>query len=102
MGTALERISDLTVIASRQAENIQSWRDSGIRTIEVDTYNGVGSFLLSTLNPRRVLCLRRALHEAQPDVLYYPMLHAWTPLINVLSGHLPNVLTIHDVQPHLG
>ena len=99
---ALAEKAEVLAVISRQAWNLKAWHKSGISLIEVPTYNSVLEFIPSTLNFRKHLALRRKIQQFNPDVLYYPMLHLWTPLINALLSSVPKVVTIHDPILHQG
>lgn len=89
-------------VVSTYAENIDAWRSTGLNPIEVMTYTNSYQFLTQTLNPNLYRNLRNLIREINPDVIYYPMLHLWTPIINLLSGGVPAVSTIHDPILHKG
>ena len=99
---ALARKVEILAAISRQAWNLEAWYETGIRLIEVPTYNSALEFIPSTLNFRKHFALRRKIQRFKPDVLYYPMLHLWTPLINDLLPSVPKVVTIHDPVLHQG
>ncbi|MGB9825328.1 MAG: glycosyltransferase family 4 protein [Desulfofundulus sp.] len=99
---ALARLCEVIPIVSAQAQNLVDWQATGLRVLEVPTYTGLVSFALASLDIRRHLRLRQMIKKLAPDVLYYPMTHLWTPIINVLSGRIPKVITLHDPVPHLG
>ena len=93
---------DLFAIVSCQVENLKAWRDSGINLLEVSTYSNVWEFFCSTLNFKKHFIIRKQLYKFTPDVIYYPMLHFWTPLINLLIPKVPKLITIHDPRPRKG
>ena len=99
---ALAKKAEILAVISQQAWNLKAWHKSGIRLIEVPTYNSVLEFIPSTLNFRKHFALRRKIQRFKPDVLYYPMLHLWTPLINDFLPSVPKVVTIHDPVLHQG
>ncbi len=93
---------DLLSVISRQAYNLERWRQSGLRLLEVDTYGGPLSFLAGTLDVRRHARIRRELTRFQPDTIYYPMIHPWYPIVGMLNRRVPSVLTLHDPVLHEG
>lgn len=99
---ALAKKVDLLAVVSRQALNLENWRKSGLVLFEVDTYNSAWGVLPSTLNLKKYLSIRQQIHRFKPNILYYPMLHIWTPLINWLLPSVPKIITIHDPILHKG
>jgi glycosyltransferase involved in cell wall biosynthesis len=87
---------------SAQAENLAAWRASGVPLVPVPTYASAAGAAASLLDVPRHLRLRRALRAFAPDVVYHPMAHLWTPLVNALLPGVPKVLTLHDPVLHLG
>ena len=99
---ALAKKAKCLAVVSQQGWNLEAWRDSGLPLLEVPTYQDALSFVLSTLNIASHLTLRNRLRTFDPDVLYYPMLDLWTPLVNWLMPKVPKVLTLHDPVQHYG
>jgi glycosyltransferase involved in cell wall biosynthesis len=99
---ALARRCDVLAAVSAQAENLAGWRASGVPLVEVPTYASAAGAVASLLDVPRHLRLRRALRAFAPDVVYHPMAHLWTPLVNALLPGVPKVLTLHDPVLHLG
>ncbi|NMA49019.1 MAG: glycosyltransferase family 4 protein [Tissierellia bacterium] len=93
---------ELMCVLSNQTENIKKWRELDIKLFEIDTYKDIKSLIFSTLNIKNFLRLKRAAKEFNPDVIYIPMLHTWTIIINWLLKGIPIVTTVHDPKPHLG
>lgn len=99
---ALAKKAEILAVISHQAWNLDAWREAGLRLIEVPTYHNGWEVIPSTLNLRKHLALHRQIQRFDPDVLYYPMLHLWTPLINWLLPSVPKVVTVHDPVLHRG
>lgn len=93
---------DLTAVISEQVENPNAWEESGINVITVPTYRNMGEFFLSTLFCYRWWRIALKIKQLKPEVLYYPMIHLWTPLINSFFPRIPKVITLHDPVLHLG
>ena len=102
IATALARRAEVLAVVSQQAWNLKYWHERGLPLLEVKTYTDALTFVPSTLNIGKHLALRRHLAAFRPDVLYYPMLHLWAPLINGLFPNLPKVITVHDPVLHRG
>lgn len=102
IGKNLAKKADVLAVVSHQAWNLDAWHETGLRMIEVPTYDNTWQFIPSTLNLKKHLALRRQIRLFKPDVLYYPMLHLWTPLINRMFPSAPKVVTIHDPVLHQG
>ncbi len=99
---ALAKKAEILAVISRQAWNLDAWHETGLRLIQVSTYSNKWEFILSTLNLKKHFALCRWIRSFDPDVLYYPMLHLWTPLINDFFPSVPKVVTIHDPVLHQG
>jgi len=98
----LARKAEVLAVISQQSWNLGAWRDAGLCLVEVPTYHNAWRVIPSTLNFRKHFVLRREIQRFRPDVLYYPMLHLWTPLLNWMFPSLPKVVTIHDPVLHRG
>lgn len=99
---ALHRRCEVVAVVSRQALNLDDWRNTGVKLIEISTYDSAIGFITATVDIRRHLALRDQIEASAPDVLYYPMIHLWTPIINQLLPRLPKVVTVHDPILHQG
>lgn len=99
---SLAKNVDVLAVVSRHAWNLNAWHETGLRLVEVSTYHNIWELIPSTLSLRKHLVLRRQIQRFDPDVLYYPMLHLWTPLVNWLLPLVPKVITIHDPILHYG
>ncbi|HHV77985.1 MAG TPA: glycosyltransferase family 4 protein [Syntrophothermus lipocalidus] len=99
---ALYKRCEVVAVISQQAQNLKDWRDIGIKLVEIATYENAIGFISSTFDVSRHLWLRRQIEAFSPDVLYYPMIHLWTPIINKLLPRLPKVVTVHDPILHRG
>ncbi|MFC2105533.1 glycosyltransferase family 4 protein [Candidatus Bipolaricaulota bacterium] len=99
---ALAQKAEILTVISRQAWNLDAWRETNLRLVMIPTYHSVWGLVPSTLNLRKHIALRKQIQRFDPDVLYYPMLHLWTPLINWLLPAVPKIATIHDPVLHQG
>lgn len=99
---SLSKKSNILAVVSKQSENINEWRKTGLDILEVDTYDDIKSMILSTMNIKKFLNLRMNILDFMPDVLYYPMIHPWTPIINMYIKNVPKIITLHDPRPHKG
>jgi len=99
---ALSKKCDLVAMISRQSQNLEAWRKAGISLIEVDTYENILDVFLSFLNIKKYFYLKKQIKNVNPDVIYYPMTHLWTPIINLITPSVPKVTTIHDPIMHKG
>lgn len=98
----LARRTEVFGVVSSYAENITLWRNSGISLIEVSTYRGAGSAVLSWLDQPRLWRLALRIRTYQPDVIFYPMSHTWAPFLQWYLHELPSVVAVHDPVPHPG
>jgi glycosyltransferase involved in cell wall biosynthesis len=90
-----------SVICSH-AENVAEWRASQIPLIETETYQTPIQAITSSLNPGSYRSLLHRIRQENPDVLYFPMLHTWTPILLRGLRDIPSVVTVHDPYPHPG
>ena len=105
MTKAISDKANVLYVVSKQAENIETIRTcaEGKFTLhEMNTYTGVISLVFSTLSISKFFRLWREVRDFDPDVIYYPMDHSWTILLNIMFRRYKKVLTIHDVVAHLG
>ena len=105
MTRAISEKANVLYVVSKQAENIETIRRcaaSKFQLHEMNTYTGKFSIILSTLNITKFFRLWRVVNDFGPDVIYYPMDHSWSVLLNVMFRRYKRVMTIHDVDAHLG
>lgn len=105
MTKAISDKANVLYVVSKQAENIETIRTCAagkFKLHEVNTYTGMISIIFSTLNITKFFRLWRVIHDFDPDVIYYPMDHSWTVLLNIMFRRYKRVMTIHDVDAHLG
>lgn len=102
LAKALARKVSLLAVISRQSDIILEWRSSNLDVIEIDTYRSIPELLLSTMNVNKFNYLRSQIYSFHPHVIYYPMLHIWTPVVNLFLRSLPKVVTLHDPLPRKG
>lgn len=105
MTKALSSKINVLYIVSKQAENIEEIRKlskGNFELYEMDTYTDINSLILSTLKITKFFRLKKRVLSFKPDVIYYPMSHTWTFIINFFLKGFKKVLTIHDPINHLG
>ncbi|WP_243103951.1 glycosyltransferase family 4 protein [Clostridium sp. JN-1] len=102
MAKAISNKVDLTVVISKQVENLSEWRKTGISLIEVNTYYNLKTFVISSLNLYKFIKLKNVIKKVKPDIIYYTMIHPWIPIINFLTHGIPKVYTAHDIKMHKG
>jgi glycosyltransferase involved in cell wall biosynthesis len=102
LAVQLQTYSQVFAVVSAYAENLAAWREAPIPLIETTTYQGLGDALASWINQRRLGQLARQIEEQQPDVLIYPIFHTWTPFLQRKLRPRPNVVVVHDPEPHPG
>lgn len=100
--THLRAHVDVFAVISRFTDNRSVWQSGAIPVIEVNTYTSAGQAVLSTLNIHQHYRLLSLIAAEKPDVLFFPMLHLWSPVIQWGLRRIPNVVTIHDPEPHPG
>ena len=100
---ALSKRINVEAIVSADADNVGAWRAADLPVHFIKTYTGPLSAGLSLLGLRRFLSIGRIATAFQPDVVHYPMLHTWAPILNLTAFRaFPLVATVHDPRPHLG
>ena len=103
MTRALTRHAEVAAIYSAFADNRDKWAGFDGPRLEVRTFSGPVSLLLSFFAIGRFYRIRRFARAFRPDVIYYPGGHAWKPLLDlVLRTSATTVLTIHDPTLHPG
>lgn len=102
LARTLRKRFQITALVSKQALNLDQWRELGIPLLEVPTYNNALEFCSSYLNPFTFRALAERIEGISPDLIYYPMIHPWIPRLNRLLPDLPKVYTAHDPVLHLG
>ena len=103
MSKALRESCEVAAISSADADNRERWPELGIPHLEVATFTGVATMLLSSLAFWRFSSMRAFAREFRPDVIYYPGGHAWKPILGfILPRSAITVLTVHDPELHRG
>jgi glycosyltransferase involved in cell wall biosynthesis len=103
LARALSKRISVEAIVSADADNVDAWLAAGPPVHLIKTYAGRLSAGLSILDWRRFRSIGRIAAAFQPDVVHYPMLHTWAPILNSTAFRaFPKVVTVHDPRPHLG
>lgn len=92
----LSRRCELRAFISSRLSNLEAWCTAGIDLRTVDTYSSPLEFVRSTFRLARIRELAGLIDQFEPDVIYYPMVHLWTPLVNAYLPDYAKLLTIHD------
>lgn len=103
LARALAKRIEVRALVAAGVENRAAWELADFPVYFVPTYRGLASAALSFLDFRRFCYIRNVTAGERPDVVHYPMLHPWAPLLNrVAFAGLPKVVTVHDPRPHKG
>jgi glycosyltransferase involved in cell wall biosynthesis len=103
LALALSKRISVEAIVSADADNVDAWKDADLPVHFIKTYNSPLSAGLSLLDWRRFHSIGRMASAFQPDVVHYPMLHTWAPILNSTAfRRFTKVVTVHDPRPHLG
>jgi glycosyltransferase involved in cell wall biosynthesis len=103
MTRALSKICDIGVLVASGAENIDEWKRLPCPIFETPTYHDRTSAALSFFNILKFMNIRKFILSFQPDVVYYPGLHSWKPVLDHLIPKSAIIaVTIHDPLPHPG
>lgn len=87
MTKAISAKANVLYVVSKQAENIATIRtcaEDKFKLHEMNTPTGMISLIFSTLNITKFYRLWREIRDFDPDVIYYPMDHCWTILLNIM------------------
>lgn len=99
---ALGQLCQVVSVVSSYAQNIQEWRASRLKILEIPTYASPWQFMASSFNLGMYLRIVSWIRRMRTSVVYYPMLHPWAPILNSLMRDIPKVVTVHDPVMHLG
>jgi glycosyltransferase involved in cell wall biosynthesis len=103
MTRALSKISDVGVIVASGADNIGEWRHLPCPVFETNTYHDRLSAALSFFNILKFRDMQKFIASFQPDVVYYPGLHSWKPILDhLIPKSAILAVTIHDPLTHPG
>ncbi|MCS4142420.1 glycosyltransferase family 4 protein [Salinibacter ruber] len=92
---ALSKKATIRAFISNQNYYYEEWVDTIEHVESFDTYKGVISGVRNTLNPNKYLKISDRISSFNPDVVYYPMIHPWSPALNYILEY-PIVSTVHD------
>ena len=87
---------EISAVISKQQKNLSKWETLNIDLYKIDTYTNKFNFLLSTLDIIKFIKLKNFVKNINPDIVYYPMTHLWTPTFNFLFKNTNKVITLHD------
>lgn len=105
MTKSLSKKVDVLYVVSKQAENIEQIREISkgkFSLYEMNTYVDIKSLIYSTLKIGKFFRMKRRIDQFNPDIVYHPMSHTWTFIVNYFLRKYKKVLTIHDPICHLG
>jgi len=97
----MERV-ELKALISKYAGSLQQWRTDISNLYEIDTYTSGCEFVKRTITREAIVEARAIIAKEAPDIVYYPMLSPWTPLIHSQNQDAKLVSTIHDLKLHQG
>jgi glycosyltransferase involved in cell wall biosynthesis len=94
---------EVGALVAANAENINDWRSLPCPVFETPTYHDRLSAALSFLNIPRFMSIRKFILSFQADVVYYPGLHSWKPILDHLIPKTALIaVTMHDPFQHPG
>jgi starch synthase len=102
LASYLSRKADLFAVVSQNADHIEHWRSSGLKIIDVPTFDTRSQAFASSLRRAPIRELAARISSLRPDVLLYPMVHPWTPALQKYLAGIPDVTAVHDPAPHPG
>jgi glycosyltransferase involved in cell wall biosynthesis len=104
MACELGNFIDQVCIISSFNQNLRDWKK--LNCYCVDTYENVVGFFFSLVNKKKIWKVIDAIFAFDVDLVYFPMLHTWSPFIlSAIKRLKPSVqvfATIHDPVLHLG
>jgi glycosyltransferase involved in cell wall biosynthesis len=90
-----ERTDVLNVISAYNSDK-DKWAELSSQTDVIQTFRGPWEALNRSLQYFRFKRIREKVTKFNPDIVFYPMVHVWTPIINYMLSSIPKVSTIHD------
>jgi len=102
LASHISRKAEVFAVVSTQADHYNLWQKSGLDLISASTFSSDSGAALSMLSLGKLRALAASISQKSPDVIVYPMVHPWTPLLQRYLRHLPHVITVHDAMPHPG
>ncbi|WP_369018023.1 glycosyltransferase family 4 protein [Thermatribacter velox] len=104
MACELANFIDQVCIISSFNQNLRDWKK--LNCYCVDTYENVVGFFFSLVNKKKIWKVIDAIFAFDADLVYFPMLHTWSPFIlSAIKRLKPSAqvfATIHDPVLHLG
>jgi glycosyltransferase involved in cell wall biosynthesis len=94
--------AEMISFVSRQSEQFPRWQSSGLDVQAFDTFDTGLQAISSLLFDRPIQNVAKAVGAAGPDVLLFPMLHPWNFRLQALLSTIPQIVMVHDAQPHAG
>ncbi|AJJ70834.1 glycosyltransferase family 4 protein [Yersinia pseudotuberculosis] len=101
----LSKKTNVSLLVSKQAENIKSYESLNISLNTINTFNGMFSFILSSFKlPFIKNKIKKIILDEKIDIVISTMTHVWNGFIFTpnFMMKIPYILTIHDAVPHSG
>jgi len=98
----LSRENDFLAIISKNIQNKNEWKEADINYFEIDTFNNIFELFVSSIRFKKFINLKSLINKFSPDIVFYPMIHIWTPILNYLLKKYEIYTTVHDPDMHLG
>jgi len=92
--------ADVFAVVSSYSESLKAWKDSGLELIQIPTYKGIIGAIWTWMNPFIILKLVREIRKRSPDIILFPMSHAWNLLLQLYLSDIPSIVFQHDPEPH--
>ena len=90
------------LIHSKQSELNVQYDAPDMHCISMNTFNGIISLIFSFIFPVNIISIVRQIMAFRADIVIWPMIHPWTPFINILIGKTSIITLIHDPRAHMG
>lgn len=102
LAKSLRYFSDVKCIISSEVTNKNEWYKQSFEVVEVHTYRNILEFIFSFFKLNIFLRIKREIKKYSPDIIIYPMIHLWLPVISLLARKYKQVYVAHDPKPHIG
>jgi len=74
----------------------------GLQEFQVSTGMSARDNFIQTLKPQNYTKIVNYVRQFQPDIIHYPLSHAWDLVLAIALNRYATVRTVHDPVCHLG
>lgn len=102
LARALNRGHKVLFVHSNQSELNITFDAPDAHCISMNTFSDAITLIFSLIFPINIIRIIRQLWLFKADIVIWPMIHPWTPFINIFMGNSNIVTFIHDPNAHMG